>query len=45
MEMANTAAVATPRAAAITTVPVSADNSAALPPQPRPARNTGNGAR
>ena len=45
IDMANTAAVAGPSAAAITTVPVSAEKTAAMPPQPSPARQIGNGAR
>ena len=45
IEMAKIAAVAGPRLAATTTVPVSAEMSAAVPPQPSPARQIGKGAR
>ena len=44
-DSAKIAAVAGPKLAAITTVPVSAENSAAMPPQPSPARQSGSGAR
>jgi hypothetical protein len=39
------AAVAGPRLAATTSVPIKAETSAAVPPQPSPARQIGKGAR
>src|SRR5262249_62417674 len=45
IDSAKTAAVAGPRLAAMTTVPGRADNSAPLPPPPRPARQNGGDAR